>query len=256
MTSFNYCFQDDQYELNSQPVGLCVIINNMNFMDGTRRTGTDKDARMLQIRLVHRFTSLSFFLPADTLFCCSPAESLAEVFSWLGFRVLMCEDQTKEQMDCVLNCFSSLSDVTQLQEFNVKEFSCSGFTDLHEAPKHGDAFVCCILSHGDKGVVYGVDSKPLSIKQITRTFRATDLSTLSGKPKVFLIQACQGRQTHRGVLLPDLQADESHSLFIPEEADVLLAIATVEDYQAMRHTIDGSWFVQSVCQQLKEGCPR
>lgn len=218
---------DKQYELNSQPTGLCVIINNENFMNNKPRSGTNKDA-----------------------------QSLAEVFSWLGFRTLMCKDQTKEQMDRALKCFASLSDLTQLQEFNVKEWCGCGFTDLQEAPKHGDAFICCILSHGQKGVVLGTDWQPLSIKQIIRNFKATDQSALTGKPKVFLIQACQGDRLQRGVLSEDLQADDFHSIFIPEEADVLVAVATVEDHVSLRHKIDGSWFIQSVCQQLKEGCPR
>ncbi|KAM9844904.1 caspase-8-like [Aulostomus maculatus] len=217
--------RDERYEVSSQPAGLCLIINNSRFMDGTERAGTHKDA-----------------------------ESLAEVFSWLGFRVLMCKDQTQDQMERALRCFSSLRDLPQLQEFNVQEFLGCEFADLQVAPNHGDAFVCCILSHGGKGLVYGVDFKPLPIKQITRAFR--DCSPLVDKPKVFLIQACQGAHTHRGALLPDLQADDSSLFFIPEEADVLVAVATVEDYKAMRHTIDGSWFVQSVCEQLRDGCLR
>ncbi|KAM7378897.1 hypothetical protein PAMP_004489 [Pampus punctatissimus] len=219
--------EDGLYKLNSQPVGLCVIINNKNFMDGSVRKGTDKDAR-----------------------------NLAEVFSWLGFRVLMCKDQTKDQMDRALKCFASLGDFSQLQEFNVEEWSHSGFTDLQEAPKHGDAFICCVLSHGSRGVVLGIDKKPLSVKEITRAFKATDDSALTGKPKVFLIQACQGGGIQSGVLLPDLQADDSDSIFIPVEADVIVAFATVEDCKAMRDIIDGSWFIQTVCQQLKEWCPR
>lgn len=223
--------EDELYQLDSQPTGLCVIINNENFMFSKERRGTDKDA-----------------------------QSLAEVFSWLGFRVLMCKDQTGDQMGRALNCFASLSDLSQLQEFSVKEWTGSGFNDLRREPEHGDAFICCILSHGERGVVLGIDGKPLPIKQVTRSFKAGEQSALTGKPKVFLIQACQAVDktdgTHRGVLLKDLQTDDSHVSFIPEEADVLVAIATVEDYKAFRHTIDGSWFVQSVCQQLKEGCPR
>ncbi|XP_041660146.1 caspase-8-like [Cheilinus undulatus] len=219
--------QDDQYQLNSQPTGLCVIINNENFMDGDVRRGTNNDA-----------------------------ESLAEVFSWLGFRVLMCKDQTKDQMDQTLTCLASLSDLSQLHQLDIKEWSNSGFTDLQGSPEHGDAFICCLLSHGRKGVVLGIDRESLSIKQITRTFKATDQSALTGKPKVFLIQACQGGLTQRGVLLRDLEADDSQSLYIPEEADFLVAIATVEDHAALRHTIDGGWFIQSLCEQLKEGCVR
>ncbi|XP_027138145.1 caspase-8-like [Larimichthys crocea] len=219
--------KDEQYQLNSKPTGLCVIINNEQFTHLKVRTGTNKDA-----------------------------ESLGKVFSWLGFRVLMCKDQTKDQMDQALNYFTSLSDPSQLPEFSVMEWSDGGFTDLQEAPKHGDAFICCILSHGVNGAVSGTDGEALSIREIYKRFRATDRSVLTGKPKVFLIQACQGRGKHRGVLLKDLQSDDSHSLSIPGEADFLVATATVEDYESYRHQINGSWFIQSVCQQLEEGCPR
>ncbi|XP_030606980.1 caspase-8-like [Archocentrus centrarchus] len=216
------------YQISSRPVGLCVIINNENFTDGSQRRGTDKDA-----------------------------QSLAQVFSWLGFRVLMCKDQTMEQMDLTLTRIASLADVAQLQEFNFKEWSGSSFTDPQQGLKHGDAFICCILSHGKKGVVLGVDWKPLPIKEITRKFSGSDHSALTGKPKAFLIQACQGGLIQRGVLLKDLEADDHASpLTIPVEADVLVAMATVEDHAAFRDLTNGSWFIQSLCQELNNHCPR
>uniref|UniRef100_A0A3P9DSR2 Caspase 20, apoptosis-related cysteine peptidase n=1 Tax=Maylandia zebra TaxID=106582 RepID=A0A3P9DSR2_9CICH len=169
----------DVYQIISRPVGLCVIINNNNFKDGSQRRGTYKDA-----------------------------QSLAEVFRCLGFRVLMFEDLNKDQMDQALTFV------------------------------HGDAFICSILSHGKKGVVLGTDRNPLPIKEITRKFRGCDQSVLIGKPKVFLIQACQGSNIQRGVQMNDMEIDDDTSpLTIPEE-------------------IDGSWFVQSLCEQLKERCPR
>uniref|UniRef100_A0A669EDU3 Caspase-8 n=1 Tax=Oreochromis niloticus TaxID=8128 RepID=A0A669EDU3_ORENI len=203
------------YQINNRPVGLCVIINNENFLDGSQRRGTDKDA-----------------------------QSLAEVFSWLGFRVLMCKDLTKDQMDQALTCVASLADM-------------SHFVDPQQVLEHGDAFICSILSHGKKGVVLGADRNPLSIKEITRKFRGCDQSVLTSKPKVFLIQACQGGKIQCGVQLNDMETDDDTSpLTIPEEADVLVAMATVEDHAALRHIFDGSWFVQSLCEQLKERCPR
>ncbi|XP_028283316.1 uncharacterized protein LOC114449694 [Parambassis ranga] len=220
--------KDDIYPLNSRPVGLCVIINNNNFMDGTERRGTDKDALRL-----------------------------AEVFSWLGFRVLLCKDQTKDQMEEKLTFFASLNDLSQLQQEDIQEWSGKRFTHLlPEDPEHGDAFVCCILSHGEKGVVLGTDRKPLSIKHITRLFKATSQSALTGKPKVFLIQACQGNKAQHGVLLEDPEVDSSGPVYIPEEADVLVAMATVEDCVAFRSVEEGAWFIQSACQQLRERCPR
>ncbi|XP_061926236.1 caspase-8-like isoform X2 [Entelurus aequoreus] len=217
--------EDEQYPITSCPAGVCLIINNLNFQDGTTRTGSDRDAHCL-----------------------------AEVFSWLGFRVLMCEDQTKQQMEDTLEFFSSLNDASKPQDLNVKEFRDGAFVVPQDAPNHGDVFVCCVLSHGAEGVVCGVDFQTVPIKDITTTFKARDRSPLTGRPKVFLIQACQGSLPHRGVPLPEHLTDDSQT--IPEEADILVAVATVEDHKAMRHKTDGSWFIQSVCRHLKEGCPR
>ncbi|KAL3048708.1 hypothetical protein OYC64_007297 [Pagothenia borchgrevinki] len=226
--------EDEQYKLKSKPTGLCLIINNEHFGDGNPRRGTDKDA-----------------------------ESLGKVFTWLGFRVLMCKDQTKDQMERALKCFASQCDLSQLQEFKVQEWTGSRFTDLLKAPQHADAFICCLLSHGNKGGVLGTDKLPLPIKQIKRIFMATDQSPLTAKPKVFLIQACQGGQIHPMVVSDDLQADDSDSTlqadgspstFIPQEADILVHCSTVEDYFSIRNTEVGSWFIQSVCKQLKDGC--
>ncbi|KAM9811028.1 caspase-8-like [Neosynchiropus ocellatus] len=218
--------KDELYPLNSNPVGLCLIINNKNFQDGSTRRGSDRDA-----------------------------QSLGEVFSMLGFHVLMYEDQTMEQMRQRLRSFGSLSDHTQLQ--GMKEFTRGRFTELQEVPQHGDAFFCCILTHGLKGVVLGVDRKALSVKEITAPFRSTH--QLTGRPKVFLIQACQGGQEQQGVLVPEMEADleeDGHQASIPAEADVLVAMATVEDYVSLRHPVNGSWFIQTLCQELRIGCQR
>ncbi|XP_014853085.1 PREDICTED: caspase-8-like isoform X2 [Poecilia mexicana] len=219
--------KDEVYELNSQPVGLCLIINNENFHSLKERRGTNKDA-----------------------------ESLADVFSWLGFKVLMCKDQTRDQMEQTLKLFASLHDEEkqlQLQELDVQEW-CGRWLPAPQQPvRHGDAFVCCILSHGSLHKVSGVDSQPLAIKEIRRYFVATEQSPLTGKPKVFLIQACQGDKIQRGVLQKDVEEDSLTS--IPEEADFLVAVSTVEDHVSFRHPIDGSWFIQSVCEQLRLHCP-
>ncbi|XP_043989171.1 caspase-8-like isoform X1 [Gambusia affinis] len=220
--------KDEVYELKSEPVGLCLIINNENFYSLKQRRGTDKDA-----------------------------ESLAEVFSWLGFKVLMCKDQTRDQMERTLEVVASLRDEEkqlQLLELGVQEWRVGCLSAPQQPVGHGDAFVCCILSHGSLGKVYGVDSQPLAIKEIKRHFVATKLPALTGKPKVFLIQACQHeKNVQQGVLLKDVEEDSAPS--IPEESDFLVAISTVEDYVSFRHPIDGSWFIQSVCKQLKLHCP-
>ena len=54
-----------------------------------------------------------------------------------------------------------------------------------------DAFIFAILTHGEEGLVYGIDGT-LRIREITSKFKNN--KTLAGKPKIFFFQACQGEQ--------------------------------------------------------------
>ena len=49
-----------------------------------------------------------------------------------------------------------------------------------------DAFVCCILSHGEEGLIYGVDQS-VEIEHLIAPFKLN--RTLAGKPKLFFIQS-------------------------------------------------------------------
>ena len=63
-----------------------------------------------------------------------------------------------------------------------------------DALQNSSCFVCCIMTHGDMGVVYGSDSKSLHIKDIVDLFKQDNCSALTEKPKLFFIQACRGCQ--------------------------------------------------------------
>ena len=65
---------------------------------------------------------------------------------------------------------------------------------------HGDynCFICCILSHGAVGAIYGTDGKTVPIKDLTDYFTPANCSTLRGKPKLFFVQACQGTGKQTG----------------------------------------------------------
>lgn len=165
--------------------------------------------------------------------CAFPVEVLKDVFQWLGFKVTVLLDQT------------ALQAREELKRFGDET--------------HGDAFVCCVLSHGGKGVIYGTDGEPISTNDLISPFKGTNCSTLIGKPKAFFIQACRGKDTQARV---QLEADENpgvnpgHQIYIPADADFLFAMATVEDYYSFRVPTSGSWFIQTLCKQLKQGCPR
>lgn len=52
-----------------------------------------------------------------------------------------------------------------------------------------DCVIVCVLSHGNKGSVYGIDSKPVRIEDVEN---AICVDGLAGIPKILIIQACQG----------------------------------------------------------------
>ena len=52
---------------------------------------------------------------------------------------------------------------------------------------NSDAFILCILSHGDDGVVYGTDGV-VSIDLLADEIKGNSCPSLAGKPKIFIVQ--------------------------------------------------------------------
>ncbi|XP_032260547.1 caspase-10 isoform X1 [Halichoerus grypus] len=181
----------------------------------------------------HQFTSMSDRPGTD-----KDAEHLRHVFEWLGFSVHVYDNVTKGHLDKVL-----------------QEYKC------HPGHSDGDCFVFCVLTHGKFGAVYSSDGTLVPIQEITSHFTAQQCPGLAHKPKLFFIQACQGEEIQRSVIV---EADAvnpervSPSLkdSIPDEADFLLGLATVPGYVSFRHVEKGSWYIQSLCNHLKSLVPR
>ncbi|KAM9329337.1 caspase-3 [Gastrophryne carolinensis] len=112
------------------------------------------------------------------------------------------------------------------------------------------SFVCALLSHGEDGLLYGVDDS-LPVKQLTSLFRGDRCRTLVGKPKLFFIQACRGTDLDSGVETDSGNGSQEETQRIPVEADFLYAYSTVPGYYSWRNTANGSWFIQSLCEMLK-----
>ncbi|XP_010404904.1 caspase-8 [Corvus cornix cornix] len=163
-------------------------------------------------------------------------EAVKEVFKWLQF-------ETVEYMDL---------EGKKLKD-TVKEYSKKDHRNM-------DCFVCFILSHGEKDKIKGVDDVCVNIEDLVSCFTGTNCPSLAGKPKVFIIQACQGSLGHPSVTVePDssghLEVDATPSTSIPDKADILIGMATVEDYLSFRSRRTGSVYIQSLCEKMKLLCP-
>ncbi|KAG8558893.1 hypothetical protein GDO81_017178 [Engystomops pustulosus] len=207
--SLNEQSEKEFYQMNRKHRGYCLIINNSEFAKNDPRLGTEKDA-----------------------------ESLHNVFSWLGLEVeIRKELLTDEIQECLM------------------EFSKRDHTDR-------DCFICCILTHGKSQVVLGTDSEPLPISKVTSYFSPKNCRTLAGKPKLFFIQACQGLDT-QGAHPIEADADaipaveqRKATITIPYDADVLVGMSTVDGYYSFRHIKKGTWYIQALCDNLTKMVPR
>uniref|UniRef100_A0A8C9GBH6 Caspase-8 n=1 Tax=Pavo cristatus TaxID=9049 RepID=A0A8C9GBH6_PAVCR len=164
------------------------------------------------------------------------------LFTWLGLDVRIYTDQTSDQIKELMQAWQRSED-----------------------HKDRDCFVCCILSHGESGAVYGKDGKLVSIRTIMAYFTAKQCPQLTEKPKLFFVQACQGKEIQRPVYVetdarvPDFSSEQqsiSPSESIPEEADFLLGMATIDGYASFRHVQEGTWYIQALCSKLQLLVPR
>ncbi|KAF7707393.1 caspase-3b [Silurus meridionalis] len=154
------------------------------------------------------------------------AANVMKVFCDLGFEAVFKNDQTVSQITNLLKSVSK------------------------EDHSKSAMFVCVILSHGDDGVIYGTDGI-IQLKELAGLFRGDRCLSLVGKPKLFIIQACRGTDLDSGIET-DSVSDSEGTQRIPVEADFLYAYSTAPGYYAWRNTVNGSWFISSLCEMLSK----
>lgn len=168
------------------------------------------------------------------------SECLHDVFEWLGFEIEIHQDCSSEKMRSLMRKLGS-RDHSQM-----------------------DSVVCCILSHGKEGRVYGVDGITVELTELHQPLNGLQCASLANKPKLFFIQACQGNREQQAVYI---ESDSHTDSFvcsdavaltesIPSDADFLFAMSTVPSFVSFRERKSGTWFIQSLCQNLLQMVPR
>ncbi|XP_062862736.1 caspase-8 [Trichomycterus rosablanca] len=206
----------EQYVMNGDWRGHCLIINNYDFS---------------------AYPKLKNRKGTDT-----DEKSLKAIFQWLGFQINTVRDCSRENM------------LKAMDDLRTQDHS------------KADCVVCCVLSHGYDGGVFGVDGNKVAVKELTEPLFGHNCRSLSQKPKLFFIQACQGKNEHPADFLQsDSSKDSSESGIvcdavpfiesIPAGADFLISMATLSQYVSFRDTKMGTWFIQSLCENLQKLVP-
>ncbi|XP_061647288.1 caspase-8 isoform X3 [Phyllopteryx taeniolatus] len=166
--------------------------------------------------------------------------SLKKVFEWLGFEVNIERDCNKEKI------------LSSIQKLSTRDHS------------QMDCLVCCVLSHGEQESVHGVDGRTVQLTELMQPLNGLHCPSLNGKPKLFFIQACQGSAKQTPVYFQSDGPTDTNLTYdagpvkrsIPADADFLLAVASIPLYVSCRNKKSGTWFIQSLCQNLTTMVPR
>ncbi|XP_071834551.1 caspase-3-like isoform X2 [Apostichopus japonicus] len=201
---------DERYKVCGGKKPVALIFNNNNFKHMNQRTGSIRDVDNLNVLL-----------------------------EGLGFEIKKFHDLTASDMK------------KALLEASKREYAGTNY------------FFCALCSHGDDGVIFGTDGDPtnygrdphqdnaswLQLRDIFDMFYGENCKSLVGKPKMFVIQACRGKELQSAELEVDSDvavnvADVGVKPTIPSEADFVVAYSTSEGNAAIRHRVDGSWYIQ------------
>lgn len=171
-------------------------------------------------------TEMPFRLGADV-----DLKNTCDAFNYLGF-------------ECVICC-----------EFTRKELKEKAIELSRQDHSDTDCFACVVLTHGEaNGQLYGRDGLYLA-SDLLDLFKGDRCLTLTGKPKLFFIQACRGSKLDAGTAVSVNQTDgcekADRSQRIPLEADFLVAYSVVEGFYSWRNSVAGSWYIQALTKILR-----
>ncbi|XP_040891401.1 caspase-6-like [Toxotes jaculatrix] len=230
------------------------------------RTETDRAASMENVTETDAFFRSSLALdPAEEYKMNNKRRGLALIFNQEHFFwKLGLSDRHGTNADCY-NLQKRLSELGfEVKSYNnYKENEVLQIINEAAGANHSDAdcFLLVFLSHGENDHVYTYDGK-ISIQDITSMFKGDKCRSLVGKPKIFILQACRGDKHDDPVTACDavdseiktneVVVDASAIYTLPAGADFIMCYSVAEGYYSHRETINGSWYVQDLCEVLRK----
>lgn len=118
--------------------------------------------------------------------------------------------------------------------------------------KDHSMFMLCILSHGTRGHVFAADSVKIKVEDIESLFDSNDAIHLRNKPKLMILQACQTNDNEDPLAHLVADSPSPRTQYHIKKSDILIYWATVPNYEAYRHDILGSIFIQMLCPIIKK----
>ncbi|XP_063244993.1 caspase-8 [Bacillus rossius redtenbacheri] len=208
------------YPINERSVGLCLIINQKYFFE-------DEDPN-LQLQLPQHKLETRLGTDVDEA-------RLVEAFLALGFEI----SEVGQNL-------------THTQIIDTVYLTAKKFRKEHSC------LAVCILSHGKKDGVYGSNSIAVQINEIEDLVSGRINPYLLGKPKIIIIQACQGSSLQSVYVESCIEEDGlPRSATVRAEdrtrsvlSDQIKFWSTVPGFASFRHPQNGTWFIEILASEL------
>ena len=154
-------------------------------------------------------------------------EYLIETFRYLGYNVKVARNLKRTKMEGMIEEAG--------ERYKGKKY---------------DSFICCVLSHGEDGLVSDHKGNEVQVDTLYDYLKGDNCKELIGKPKMFFFQSCRGKKIDVAVDeqtadLPDLVIDSK----VPALADFFFGYATSADTKALV-TEGGSRYIIELCKTL------
>ena len=210
----------DRYDMTKNPHGVALFIHNARFQEGC----------------------------VDGVEAEDDAGGMAEQLRALKYQVVVLRDLTSEEITAVCGVIAGKCRVENLPAGTRERLVQKG---LYNASVHveatDDSFLCCLVSHGALGKIYGVDGVALDVSQIAQCFGAKNCPWLNGKPKIFLIQASM----HTAIGKTEAHMERADVSALVDESDFLLSYSVYPGTPSYR--VHGALYLTYLRMALKSG---
>ena len=180
-------------------------------------------------------------------------ENLEKTLNFLEFKVILSLDSTKSEIE------KALKEQAELDH------------------SQSDCFLCVVMSHGNEDNIVTRDNLEMSFKEIMEPIKVS--KSLENKPKLFFFQACRGDhemeiarsksrsdspelnsgeqityddQTRRDNTSVSDASNTNKKALSFAETDLLVYNATIPKHYAYGTVTNGTYFIQNVCNVLRE----
>ena len=229
-----------RYQMKSKPHGIALVISNTKFSEGSRLTTRES-------ALVDE-------------------ERATTIFEALHYTVVLLKNLTAAQMKEAFQLVVGEKKFDTLSQDTQEFWRGRGYHGA-TVTKGNDSFICCLMSHGGKGMVYGIDRSCFGI-ELDSFSKLLGCPLLTGKPKMAFIQCCQGESTATPVVVEEdgsfhlfehksVHGDDRGSVVtITEKSDFCISYASVWNEKSYRYCYDhdpvkhreqgGSWYMHAL----------